>query len=39
MDIKKELERFVPFNGQEESDKAIMLETIEKYPDIFSKKA
>ena len=35
MDIVKALEEFAPFNDQEASDREIMLECIEKYPDIF----
>ncbi len=37
MNIKQELERYIPFNEQEASDKKIMLEALEKYPDIFSR--
>lgn len=35
MDIRSELERFVPFNEQEASDRRIMLDAIDKYDDIF----
>lgn len=37
MDISKELEFFSPSNTQEESDKKIMLDALEKYDDIFSR--
>lgn len=37
MNTKKELERYVPFDEREASDKRIMLEALEKYPDIFSR--
>jgi 8-oxo-dGTP pyrophosphatase MutT (NUDIX family) len=37
MDIVKALEDFVPYNDQEKSDKEIMLDSIEKYPDIFTR--
>ena len=37
MDIVKELEAFVPYNDQERSDREIMLSSIEKYPDIFTR--
>ena len=37
MDIVKALEDFVPYNDQERSDKKIMLDSIEKYPDIFTR--
>ena len=37
MDIVTELERFEPYNDQERSDKRIMLDSIEKYPDIFTR--
>ncbi len=37
MKIKQELEKYVPYDSWEESDKKIMLEALEKYPDIFSR--
>lgn len=37
MDIVKALEEFVPYNDQERSDRIIMLNSIEKYPDIFTR--
>ena len=37
MDVSVELERFVPYNDQEKRDREIMLATIEKYPDIFTR--
>ncbi|MBR6915599.1 MAG: NUDIX hydrolase [Clostridia bacterium] len=37
MDIAEALERFRPFNDQETSDREIMLDSIAKYPDIFTR--
>ncbi len=37
MDIIEELRHFVPSGDQETSDKRIMLDSIEKYPDIFTR--
>ncbi len=37
MDIVDSLKAFTPYNDQEKSDKEIMLSSIEKYPDIFTR--
>ena len=37
MNLKKELENYVPFDEREAADKKIMLEALEKYPDIFTR--
>lgn len=37
LNVKTELQNYIPFSEQEASDKKIMLEALEKYPDIFSR--
>lgn len=37
MNIREELEQYIPYNEQEETDKAVMLHLIDTQPDIFSR--
>ena len=37
MDLRKQIEQYIPYNEQEENDKKMMLEYIDKFDDVITR--